>query len=116
MTKQRTISLAAVGIKITLAGNQGSISSDLERRTCPFCGLYDCCYHCDESAAGGFGNSAEAIAENEAGIVGRLQFNGALGAVESLILAHACAGLDVHSPAYLEGVETVINTLGNEFS
>ncbi|MCE9554679.1 MAG: hypothetical protein K8T91_15085 [Planctomycetes bacterium] len=116
MTKKRTIPLDAFGIKITLAGNQGTIRSDLERQVCPFCGLPDCCYHCDEAAAGGFGKEAEKIAESEAEIVDRLKFNGALDAVESLVLARACAGIDVNSPAYLEGIETAINALGNEFS
>jgi len=39
----------------------------------------------------------------------------ALEAMERLILAHACAGIDVSSPAYLEGVETVLEALGNTF-
>ena len=34
------------------------------------------------------------------------QFNAAIDCLESLILAHACAGVDVQSPAYIEGIET----------
>lgn len=37
----------------------------------------------------------------------------ALDALESLILAHACAGIDVGSPAYLEGIETAMDALSN---
>ena len=37
----------------------------------------------------------------------------ALDAIESLILAHACAGIDVCSPAYLEGIETAIDAISN---
>lgn len=34
--------------------------------------------------------------------------------IESLILAHACAGIDVTSPKYIEGLFTVYEGLGNE--
>jgi hypothetical protein len=35
----------------------------------------------------------------------------AWNAIESLILAHACAGIDITTPAYVEGVETAINSV-----
>ena len=35
-------------------------------------------------------------------------------AIESLILAHACAGIDVTSPAYLEGVNTALDAISND--
>lgn len=34
-----------------------------------------------------------------------------IDAVESLVLAHACAGIDVSSPAYVEGLNTTITTI-----
>lgn len=34
-------------------------------------------------------------------------------AIESLILAHACAGIDVTALAYVEGVKTAIEAVGN---
>ena len=40
-------------------------------------------------------------------------YNAAIDGLESLILAHACAGIDVRSPAYLEGVETAIDAVAN---
>ena len=33
--------------------------------------------------------------------------------IESLILAHACAGIDISTPEYIEGIETVLDSLGN---
>jgi len=33
-----------------------------------------------------------------------------MDALESIILSHACAGIDVTTPAYLEGIETACNT------
>ena len=38
----------------------------------------------------------------------------AMDAIESLILAHACAGVDVASPAYVEGIETTVETCWNK--
>ena len=40
-------------------------------------------------------------------------FHAAIDALESLILAHACAGIDVASPAYIEGIETAVEAIAN---
>jgi hypothetical protein len=42
-----------------------------------------------------------------------VRFNAAIEGLESLILAHACAGIDVQSPGYVEGIETAIEAIGN---
>ena len=42
-----------------------------------------------------------------------MQFNAAMDGLESLILAHACAGIDVQSPAYVEGIETAVDAISN---
>ncbi|MCX5884313.1 MAG: hypothetical protein NT096_00110 [Proteobacteria bacterium] len=39
--------------------------------------------------------------------------SGAVDALESLIMAHAVAGIDVASPAYIEGLDTCMEALGN---
>lgn len=31
----------------------------------------------------------------------------------SMILAHAIAGIDIESPAYIEGIETAVEAVGN---
>jgi len=38
---------------------------------------------------------------------------GALDGIESMILAHACAGIDITTPAYLEGIETAVEKVYN---
>ena len=48
-----------------------------------------------------------------AGAASDRQFNAAIDGLESLILAHACAGVDVESPAYIEGVETAVEAIAN---
>jgi len=40
-------------------------------------------------------------------------YDHAINGLESLILAHACAGIDVASPAYLEGIETAVEAIAN---
>jgi len=39
-----------------------------------------------------------------------------IDAIESMILAHACAGVDISSPAYIEGIETAVDRIANEFA
>jgi hypothetical protein len=39
-------------------------------------------------------------------------FNAAVDGLESLILAHFCAGIDVASTVYIEGLETAYNAIG----
>lgn len=41
------------------------------------------------------------------------EMKAALDTLEALVLAHAVAGVDVASPAYVEGVETAIDAIGN---
>lgn len=40
-------------------------------------------------------------------------YNTGVHTIESMVLAHAAAGVDVESPAYLEGIETTVEALGN---
>jgi len=40
-------------------------------------------------------------------------YDAAMDAVESMILAHAIAGIDVSSPAYMEGIETTVEACAN---
>jgi hypothetical protein len=48
-----------------------------------------------------------------AGTASNRQFNAAIDGLESLILAQACAGVDVESPAYIEGIETAVEAIAN---
>ena len=44
------------------------------------------------------------------------RLNAAIDGLESLILGHACAGIDVESPAYIEGIETAVDAISSHFS
>lgn len=35
-------------------------------------------------------------------------------AIESLVLGHFCAGVDVNSKAYVEGLKTALDAIGNQ--
>lgn len=41
------------------------------------------------------------------------EFNAAMDAIESMVLAHACAGIDVTESRYVEGVRTCIDACAN---
>ena len=40
-------------------------------------------------------------------------YNRVIDGIEAVVLAHAMAGIDVESPAYLEGVETALDSAAN---
>jgi hypothetical protein len=44
---------------------------------------------------------------------GDFEIDGAINALESLILGHACAGIDISSKAYVEGLDTAIEAIAN---
>jgi hypothetical protein len=44
------------------------------------------------------------------------EYDAAVDGIEALILAHACAGINVESPAYLEGIETAVDAIANHLS
>jgi hypothetical protein len=43
------------------------------------------------------------------------EYNAAIDGLESLVLAHAVAGIDITTGAYLEGIETAEAAIGNHF-
>ncbi len=44
---------------------------------------------------------------------GDKRFNAAIDAVESMVLAHACAGMDVTDPRYVDGIRTCVEACAN---
>jgi len=82
---KKTITLKKFGIKITLLGNkQGEL-------------------------VGGLDNQFGELTDNKHGNY----LLGAKDALESLILGHACAGVDVASKEYQEGILTALNAIEN---
>jgi hypothetical protein len=112
----REIRLPSYGITIRLDRENtadspgcGRLSSDLKRIGCPACGDPACnaCW---------CGSQAEVSDEDADDAALRLRHNAALDGLEALILAHACAGVDVTAPVYLEGIETAVDAIVNRFT
>ena len=59
----------------------------------------------------GCGTIASDLHDNEN--IADFEYEAALFALESLILAHACAGINIESPAYIKGIETAVDAIGN---
>jgi len=85
----RTIRLPCYGITITLGRENGE----------------------DKPGSGAIASDLHAV-----GTASNRQFNAAIDGLESLILAHACAGVEVEAPAYIEGVETAVEAIANHFA
>ena len=86
----KTIDLPVFGITVTITedGGGASLSSDLKD------------------------NSGAVTLEESEQIE---SYNSAMDGIESMILAHACAGIDIESPEYLEGIETAVLSCGSQF-
>lgn len=44
------------------------------------------------------------------------EYNTAIDGIESLILAHACAGVDVSAPPYVKGIEVAVEAIVNNLT
>jgi hypothetical protein len=93
----KTIELPCYGFKITLSddGNSGSVKSRLSSK------IGD-----DED----FTQSPMDFVSQES----LDEYNFYVNAIESLVLAHACSGIDIESPEYVKGIETVVEAVGNK--
>jgi hypothetical protein len=87
-------------------GMIGTIRSNL-KEPCPYCDTVTCRNDCD----GAQGNIDNLVTDDELDL--RVRANDLIDVVESMVLAHACAGIDIESPAYVEGIETTVDKLSN---
>lgn len=79
---------------------------------------YDIKIELDEGTgedAGRYGGGVLTSSLHEGDSDGHPELGAALDAIESLVLAHAVAGIDVASAAYVEGIETAVDAAVNEF-
>jgi hypothetical protein len=95
---------------LTVHDGVGKVESALPRETCPYCNLPDCTFSCDQSQ--GLPEGEEEL-ESEDEVYARLQYNASVDALESAMLAHAVAGIDVKKPEYVKGVETALEAVAN---
>jgi len=99
MTTKTTIKLPCYGITVFLTGDGGgSITSELH-----------------ENSEGSF-NDPNNLQESEDERKDIEAYNNAINGIESMILGHACAGLDITSPEYVEGIESAVQgCAGNSY-
>ena len=64
----------------------------------------------------GGGNVHSDLKDDLTGSLEDLQYEAAIDGLESFILAYTIAGGNTKSPAFLEGVETALDSIGNHFS
>lgn len=99
MTKNYCIPTQFGRLYLTVSDGSGRLTSSLQRENCPTCDRPDC----------GF---VTACCEDDDVIV-RAEINGMLDAVESMVLSHAVAGIDVESEPYVKGVISALDAIGN---
>ena len=85
----KTYSIPEFGITVQVEGQAGTIESELKKHI---------------------------IGEDADPSPCDFEINGAIDAIESLILAHACAGIDVSSPAYVEGLRSSLEAITNHYA
>jgi hypothetical protein len=88
----------------------GVIEKALPKETCSSCGDPFCANHCDGSQGADENNE-----ESEEAAYERARYNAYLDALESIVLAHVCAGVKVDDPKYVEGLVTALDSFSNQF-
>lgn len=91
------------GLEISIDNDCGCIEHALTRETCPYCNQWDCNFSCDES---------QSEADDDE-VIGRLAFNAGLDVLESLVISHACAGVDVEDSRYRAGLVDTLEAMAN---
>ena len=121
--KEKNIKLPCYGIKVNLIDEEihsltpnrwggGAITSDM-KETCPYCNDPNCGMDCPDFAEHCSDRNADEQIRKYEERVRFLAYRVATNALGSIILAHAMAGIDIESPAYIEGIETANDALIN---
>ncbi len=91
----------------------GTVESNM-KEICKYCHDPACNMTCFD-ARSDFANKNEVELLAHDLNVWRFQiYNAMIDAIESMILAHACAGLDVESEPYVRGIETALDAIENQ--
>jgi hypothetical protein len=91
----------------------GSISSNM-KMVCEHCGNPSCDFHCTEALKWALIEDSISILVKSEELKGNKTFNEQCDALESMILAHAIAGLHVDGSLYTEGIVSALDAMGNQ--
>ena len=109
----KTIVLDSYGIKIELEDTGGGIISSDLKEVCPYCNDPNCDFDCPDALERASDRDFEEQIDKNQELQDSKTYNHMMDAIESMILAHAVAGVDVTTPAYLEGIETAVQGCAN---
>jgi hypothetical protein len=88
---KKLIKIGEYVIEIEQEGNSGIVTSNLKKDT------------------------SGKITDTYKDVMIKNRYNTAIDAIESLVLAHSVAGIDVESKEYVEGIKSVLDALVNQF-
>lgn len=99
------------GLSIRFGG--GHIVSESLKEICEHCGEPICDFDCPDALEWASDRDQDRCIENNQKLANSRHSNYVLDAILSMVLAHAVAGIEIETEAYLEGLETAIDTIGN---
>jgi len=98
-------------VELTVAGS-ASVTSDM-KEVCPHCHHPLCDFDCPLANKWATIKDAMSYKEKKEELESNRLYNYAMDALESMILGHACAGIDITTPAYIEGIESAVQGCAN---
>jgi hypothetical protein len=113
------IKLPCHGIEVTLVDQQedgswggATITSEL-KVVCECCSDPSCNFDCPNAMEDMSDRDKDAQRLLQEEITGNRIFNSGMDAIESMVMAHASEGVDIESTAYICGIETAVDAVGN---
>jgi hypothetical protein len=88
--------------------NLGEIKSGM-KVICPHCNDSNCNFDCVEALSWASDINESLMQDKKETLESYRNSNYGIDAIESLILGHACAGVDISSTIYIEGLRSAIN-------
>lgn len=110
--REISIPVFNIEVKFDIETQTGSITSDF-KNLCPYCGAPDCYHGCEAFFEDRAMTPVKHWKESEDEMLLRMIFNSKVDAIQSLILSHALAGVDIQSLAYIEGIESAFIAIEN---
>ena len=110
MENTKIIKLPCFGIVVELNDQDCGIIQSTLQETCPYCYQPKCEMNCTDFYE--YWRNKDMGEKND--IKNEfLKYRFGIHAIESLILGHAVAGVDITTLAYIQGIETAVDALGN---
>ena len=91
----------------------GNIVSESLKEICEHCGDSACDFDCPDALEWSSDRDTDICQEKNEQLAEHRHYNYACDAILSMVLAHAVAGIKIETPAYIEGLETALDAIGN---